>query len=236
MSSLPEHFIFRLEFSPPPLLSVPERLTAEALSADYSVPFYERYRSGGGLRGADSASPSAASNGDDEPRFDFRIAVSERGVLWTLLLSGKKRALFCDPTKLDTSDSFRLLLDTRDVRDIHRATKYCHRFVFLPTDSTTRGGGAPSAAWLPIHRAKAHPNPVDVAKFRLAAQIKKDGFALSAFLPADTLTGFDPKEHTRLGFWFSLFDSELGRFNLQNPSSFPIEEDPSLWSVLEYAP
>ena len=233
MTILPEHFIFRFEFSPPPLSTIPEPLTAEALSSEFSVPVYERYRPGGTLHGGD-APMSGDRGGEEEPKFDFRIALHERGVLFTILFGGKKRPLFCDPTKLDTSDAFRFLLDTRDVRDVHRATKYCHRFVFLPTDSTTRGGGHPSAAWLPIHRAKAHPNPVDVTRFRLAASVKKEGFAFSAFLPADTLTGYDPKEHSRLGFWFSLFDAELGRFNLQNPSSFPVEEDPSLWSVLAY--
>lgn len=228
MSSLPEHFLFRLEFAAKKLAAMPKKLMPETLGPAWSVPFFEHFRPSFGNRSKsnDEAESAAA--------FDFRFGWHERGVALTVALSGKSRRPYCDPTKLETSDSFRLILDTRDVRDVHRATRYCHRFLFLPDDAKA-GVGAPQAFWLPIHRAKASPNPVDVARIALAAEIKADGWTLSAFLPADLLTGYDPLEHTRIGLWFSLFDNELGWFNLQHPNTFPVEEDPSLWSAVDLA-
>lgn len=223
MSTLPEHFLFRLQFTARRLDAVPATLAPETLSADYRIPFGERF-----------PLPSRAG-ANDEAAFDFRIGWHENGLILTAVLSGKKRPPLCERTRQETSDALSFFFDTRDVRDVHRATKFCHRFLFLPTETDVKTGGAPAAFWLPIHRAKTPPNPVDTARFRLAAALRKDGWSLSAFLPADTLTGYDPNEHSRVGFWYSLFDNELGRFNLQHPSTFPADEDPSLWSVLDLA-
>jgi len=52
-------------------------------------------------------------------------------------------------------------------------------------------------------------------------------------LPAEVLTGFDPAENPRLGFFYWLKDTELGSQSLTASRDFPVAEDPSLWSVLE---
>lgn len=176
-----------------------------------------------------------ASGSTGQESFDFRIGWHEKGILLTVILSGKNRPLFCDPSKLETSDGLYLVLDTRDVRDIQRGTRYSHRFLFFPT-STDSKTAIPKAFWLPIHRAKAQPNPVDVSRFRLASEVRKDGYSLSVFIPGETLTGFDPKEHNRLGFHYTLQDNELGHYVLQHLPLFPVEEVPSLWANLVLNP
>ena len=51
--------------------------------------------------------------------------------------------------------------------------------------------------------------------------------------PVSALTGYDPEEHRRLGFFYAVRDDELGEQLLTATPEFPFWEDPSLWSVLE---
>lgn len=241
MSTLPEYFLFRFEFTVKRVESISTPLAAETLSADYQIPFVQRYplptRFGGGLSATgNDGNAGGEKESKENASFDFRIGWLDRGLVLTAILSGRSAPPVCDPARPETCDGLRFFFDTRDVRDIHRATKYCHRFLFLPTDTTVRRDTAgPCALWLPIHRAKAIPNPVDVGKFRLASEIGPDTWKISAFLPAETLTGYDPKDHSRMALWFFALDSQLGRFALQHPGTFPAEEDPSLWSAVELA-
>jgi len=222
MSTLPEHFLFRLQFSAVKVEADPSALTPEILPAECRIPFVVRYPL------------PAAGEEDTAPEFDFRVGWHERGLFLTAILTGKHRPPVCERNRPETSDALSFFFDTRDVRDIHRATKFCHRFLFLPTETDIRGGGGnPVPFWFPIHRAKAHPNRIDTARFGLASAIRPDGWSLSVFIPSDMLTGYDPNEHSRVGIWFSLFDNELGRFRLQHSPAFPAEEDPSLWAVLD---
>ena len=77
------------------------------------------------------------------------------------------------------------------------------------------------------------PQPVAAEQLPLRSEIGKDGYLLEAFLPAETLTGFDPQEHPRLGFNYAVLDRELGvqTFGVGAPMAY--EEDPSLWATLE---
>ncbi len=60
---------------------------------------------------------------------------------------------------LDSSDGLRVWIDTRDTHNIHRASRFCHQFVFLPT-----GGGPrldqPVAEQTLINRARENATPV----------------------------------------------------------------------------
>ena len=61
----------------------------------------------------------------------------------------------------------------------------------------------------------------------------KSGYHLEAFLTAAGLTGYDPEQNPRLGFYYVVHDQELGNQVLSVGGEFPYAEDPSLWSVLE---
>jgi len=63
--------------------------------------------------------------------------------------------------------------------------------------------------------------------------VASDGYVLEALVPAEALTGFDPEEHSRLGFTYFVRDSELGEQTLGVGSELPFTEDPSLWCSLE---
>ncbi len=248
MSNIPQNFIFRFSFPCQRIKNVPGDLKSETLDSSFCIPYgaHQAWGGFGSMSGREkkmrlhqsfdpltsnekSSDKKNAESGKDA--FEFRIGWHESGLFLTVVLSGKKRPLFCDPSKLETSDGLYFVLDTRDVRDVQRGTRYSHRFLFFPTSGDSKIS-IPKAFWLPIHRAKVNPNPVDVNRFRLCSEIRPGGYALSVFIPGETLTGFDPKEHNRLGFHYTLQDNELGHYVLQHLPLFPVEEVPSLWSNL----
>ena len=129
-------------------------------------------------------------------------------------------------------DSLQVWLDTRDVRDAHRASRYCHHFCFAP------GGGGrsrrkPLARQFRIRRARSHGRICDPALLGVASRISKSGYRMEVHIPADAMTGFDPEENTRLGFTYVLKDHALGRQFWTADEPLPVAYDPSLWGTVE---
>lgn len=160
---------------------------------------------------------------------DFRLGWNSNGICFSLELEGKKISPWCRSGQPEESDGLHLCIDTRDVRNVHRASRFCHRLVFLPC-----GGGerktAPLVFWLPIHRAKSHPNPVELELIKTASKITANGYILEGMIPSETLTGFDPGEFPHIGFHYTVKDQELGEISLLSDSPFPHDYDPSLWA------
>jgi hypothetical protein len=163
---------------------------------------------------------------------EVRAGWSKAGVAFWMNVRGKKQAPWCRASKPEDSDGFQVWIDTRDVHNVHRASRFCHQFLFLPT-----GGGKnledPAAFLVPINRAKELPHPLKPGLVKVRSEKRKDGYLLEAFLPAEALTGFDPLEHPRLGFNYALIDRELGEHTLTVGSPMPYDEDPSFWATLE---
>lgn len=163
---------------------------------------------------------------------DLRIAWSEEGLLFTVQVTGKRQSVWCRSSRIEDSDGLHVWVDTRDTHNIHRASRFCHRFAFLPT-----GGGAsedqPFGRLLPIDRARENPKSIGDAALRVRAAVSRNGYSLQAHVPAAALTGFDPREHSRLGFTYAVIDREQGWQTLSMGPQFPIDHDPSLWGSLE---
>jgi len=70
---------------------------------------------------------------------DVRAAWSEAGLAFAVCVQGKRQPPWCRESRPEDSDSFQVWIDTRDVRNVHRAGRFCHRFVFLPTGGEKRG-------------------------------------------------------------------------------------------------
>lgn len=238
---LPQNFLFRFAFPCRRLDAATEAaafgdasLNAEALSSEYRLPFWTLTGIVSGLGRGREPGPTTPRSPENAGWFDFRIAWSPRGLVVTTVVAGRRRVARRAPTETDAPDVLRLCLDARDVKEARRAGKFCHKFLFCPFVGKTDDAERPRAIWAPINRAKESPSPVDVGEFRLASERRADGFALSVAIPASTLTGFDPTDFRRLGLHFSQRDEERGSFDLQLGEPFPTEDDPSLWTSLEF--
>ncbi len=167
-----------------------------------------------------------------DPWADVRVAWNPGGLGVAVEVRDKPGPIAFDPTLPDASDGVQLWIDTRDTRDIHRATKFCHRFsaVLKP------GRGADLAVIVtlkPIHRALADPPKVKADAVVARAETLRKGWRMELFFPADALHGFDPETNRRLGFNYQVSDPDRGDQFLGVGRDFPIGEDPSLWATLE---
>ncbi len=159
---------------------------------------------------------------------DVRIAWSKLGIGIHVVVNGKRQLPWCRESRLDDSDGFHLWIDTRCSPGIHRATQYCHRYLWMPS-----GGGTkrekPVASWIPINRARSHPKSMSWDQLKIAAYPRHDGYELSGFIAAEAMTGFDPAEQPRIGLYYAVVDRELGCQTLALGPEYPVTEDPSLW-------
>jgi hypothetical protein len=163
---------------------------------------------------------------------DFRAAWSEAGLAVALHVEGKRQPPWCRASRSEDSDGLQVWIDTRDVHNVHRAGRFCHRFLFMPCGEG-RTQDQPVAQWLPIHRAREQPRPIGPEQLQVRSEKRVHGYLLEAFVPAEALTGFDPQEHPRLGFTYAVIDRELGERTFGVGSPMPYQEDPSLWATLE---
>ena len=163
---------------------------------------------------------------------EVRAAWSEEGLVFTAIVQGKQQPPWCRSTRSDDSDGVQFWIDTRDVHNVHRASRFCHRFLVMPTGAGGRLD-QPVALWLPINRAREQPRAIAPGEIKVRSGKRPDGYWIDLLLPASALTGFDPAEHPRLGFNYAIIDRELGEQTLSVGSPMPYQEDPSLWPTLE---
>ncbi len=72
----------------------------------------------------------------EKPVADVRLAWSEEGIAVNVRIEGKRQPPWCRESRLEDSDGVQLWIDTRATHNIHRASRFCHRFAFMPA-----GGG-----------------------------------------------------------------------------------------------
>lgn len=176
--------------------------------------------------------PTFAQLGNESRFADVRAAWSEEGLRFTVRVSGKRYALKCRESHPDESDGVHLLIDTRDTHDVHRATRFCHEFVFLPAGAGRRLE-EPAALHVRINRAREDPQRAPPASLAARAEKRIDGYLLDCFIAAAALTGYDPAEHPRLGFHYWVKDHELGIATWCAPADLPHFDNPTLWGTLE---
>lgn len=230
---IPQNYLFRLRFPvhelPSELFSEP--LVPEALNRNYRIAFWSQYDLPDGFdKRTGEPGLLKARTPEIEDRFDFRFGWSNEGLAFTVVLGQKKTQGYWTHTSLHQADCVRLCIDTRDVKENKRANKFCHKFIFYPFIGESADTAKPLTQWLPINRARATPNAVDVSEFRTAAELRPNGYVFSGLVPAKSLTGYDPDDFNRLGMHYVVRDSLHGAFVLQYADPAPCEEDPSLWA------
>ncbi len=163
---------------------------------------------------------------------DVRAAWNPRGLFFNVSITGKDQPVWCRDERLEDSDGLQVWIDTRATLNIHRASRFCHRYAFLPAGGG-RNNTEPVADQLLINRARENARPIRPRELQVAAKITKTGYWLSAFLPAVALGGYDPLQHRELGFTYSVYDRELGLQTFATGPAFPFQDNPTCWAVLE---
>ena len=166
------------------------------------------------------------------PVVEVRAAWSELGMVFEFRVTGKEQAPWCRTTRPEDSDGIQVWIDTRNVHNVHRAGRFCHRFLFMPTGEG-KNSDLPIVQWMPINRAREHPKAIEPGEIKARSEMLDDGYLLEIYLPAAALTGFDPEEYPAVGFNYAVIDRELGEQTFAAGSPMPYKEDPSLWATLE---
>jgi hypothetical protein len=214
MPVVPHRFLFRFTI---PVPRVERRSTSSRpfLDLDEAAPFPEF----GALEGF-------------APFAKIRAGWNEHGIGFRVVVAGKKMPVAEVADEPRESDGFQLWLDTRNTQTIHRASRFCHHFAFLPNGEGRKGGTA-AAHQLSIALAKEDAPLNRAGLLRAASQTTPDGYVLEAWIPAEGLVGYDPDANPLLGFYYVVRDAELGEQFLAVGRDFPFDHDPSLWSTLE---
>jgi hypothetical protein len=169
---------------------------------------------------------------DREPWAEIRAGWNHGGLGFQVTCRGKTGRYVDDEDLPEASDGVQLWIDTRDTRDIHRASRFCHRYSAVVVPSG-RSFLSVKLRQRKLNRAAADPVRVRPENVQTRAERTTDGWRLELFFSPETLNGFDPEVNRRLGFYAVVTDPARGDQPLGTGRDFPTAEDPSLWNTLE---
>ena len=163
---------------------------------------------------------------------DVRVAWNAGGLAVSAEVGGRQHPVESDRTQPTETDGLQVWIDTRDTKNIHRSSRFCHHFALLPFCGMSKSA-RPTGMQLAIARAKEKQALAAESDIRVKSRRRKDGYLLEAWLPEKILHGFDPESQPRLGFYYCVVDSELGTQFMTVNDDFPFANDPSLWATIE---
>lgn len=192
----------------------------------------------GGLLGLDATCslPEIATL-DDKPAWaDVRVAWNLGGLAIQVETTGVAPPTFSPATTEDEVEGMHGLqvwIDTRDTRNVSRATRFCHRFSARLVRGPGKSALGVEVSQRPIARAVADAPICRPEILAARAERLKQGWRLELFVPAQALQGFDPETNRRLGFAYQVSDPNREDQFLGVGREFPVGENPSLWTTLE---
>ena len=169
---------------------------------------------------------------EDNRPFAKLLASWDDSGLYFGLETSRKSTYKIKPKEPEKGDCLVLWIDTRDLKDSHRANRYCHRFYFLP-------GGRGSDGKQPIGRhthiddAREQSPPCPEDQIEIGLRRLKRSFQMEIKIPAAGLNGFQPREFRRIGFNYNLHDAEKGHQSWTCDGDTERSNDPSTWGTLE---
>ncbi len=219
MPVVPHRFLFRFSF--PVRKAEPSAARKPFLDLDKAAPLPD-------LGMLDAAPPFAT----------LRPGWNDAGIGFRLEVSGKRMPVFADGSDPTESDGVQLWIDTRNTQSIHRASRFCHHFVFWPipenwTKNAKGAGAAAGAQQLVIALAKEDAPMNRAGLLRAVSRGTRGGYELDIWIPSECLQGYEQESNPLLGFYYCVRDAELGEQVLSVGREFPFDHDPSLWSTLE---
>ena len=172
---------------------------------------------------------------DLDQRQDFavvKLAWNNDGFGVSATVKGRSRRPECVESEIQLSDGIHLWIDTRNTQTVHRATRFCHHFILLPSGGQGKKS-APVVRSLPVARAREETSLPSADLVQLQSEVSQTGYWIEAWFPAEVFVGFDPATNPKIGFHYVVRDTELGDQTLAVGSEFPFESDPSLWQTVE---
>jgi hypothetical protein len=163
---------------------------------------------------------------------EVRVAWNPNGLAIAVEATGKPGPIRFEE-RLGGADGFQVWIDTRDTRDVARATRFCHRFSARLVPAGPRGALGLEVEQRTIARAVADPPICRPDLLASRAERRRDGWLAELFLPAEALQGFDPETNRKLGFAYQVTDPDREDQFLGIGRDFPVGENPSLWATLE---
>ena len=160
-----------------------------------------------------------------------KAAYNENGLGLCFELIDKAGPISPDPVRSSGLDGVQVGIDTRDTRNVHRATRFCHRFVASIRPVKGRALEV-DVVQKPIARAVADAPIAKPGLIQSRAERTLSGWRLELYFPGESLHGFDPETNRRLGLTYQVTDPDRGDQYLGVGREFPIGEDPSLWASL----
>jgi hypothetical protein len=124
-------------------------------------------------------------------------------------------------------------VDTRDSRNVSRATRFCHRFVVRIDQGDSRVRLRADVTQRTVARATADAPISRCDDVPVRVELSRTDWLLELFLPVEVLNGFDPETNRRLGFAYQIADHVREDQFLGAGRDFPIGENPSLWATIE---
>lgn len=174
--------------------------------------------------------PALVELEDTEPFADVYAAWTDDGFLAAFDVTNRNAAPQVDVQQWWKLDGVRLCIDTRDARDIKRATRFCHFFYALPSGGGPRKSD-PIVGTHRMSRAKEPPPNVDVSQIRIAATVERRRYFLELFIPAACLNGWDPAEHPRIGLFYKIKDVHHGQQHFSADDEMGWNVDPGTWAT-----
>lgn len=126
---------------------------------------------------------------------------------------------------LDSGDQIELFIDTRDLKNSHVVTRFCHHFII---DLEEELGSE-------ITRFRGDDTHLlaDSSLISVSTEGKRSSFTSTISFPKEILFGYDPKEFDRMGlsYRFVRNNGEKQHFPLSS-TFFNLEKHPALWASL----
>lgn len=176
--------------------------------------------------------PSVA---DLDQQRDFaivKLAWNDQGFGFSVEVSGRSRRLDTPRDAAEHPDAVSLWFDTRNTQTVHRATRFCHHFILYPAGAGPKRS-KPYVRALPVARAREETPLPNVDLVKIESGVLDTGYWIDVWFPKEVFVGFDPENHSQIGFYYLIHDSERGDQTLATGQGFPFESDPSLWQTVE---
>ena len=163
---------------------------------------------------------------------EARAAWNPRGLAVSISVNGRAGRQSVGTRSTVLEDRVELGIDTRDTRDIHRASRFCHWFT-CQLNPGREGPVSVAVNQKPIARALADAPHARRDTIQTYGERSRTSWLVEVFFSSEALNGFDPETNRRLGLIVLVSDSERGEQSFGPGREFPVETDPSLWPVLQ---